>query len=222
MKATVNVGRRPQDAAFDPGTRTLYVANFGEDEPGTVSVVDTRACNARVTSGCGQTPKMLATGRGPIAVSVDPSSHAVYVADTLHATVSTLDGRTCNAVRADGCGRAPSSTATGYFPRDVLLDGPALYVTSSFDRTFHVLPTGDQSSSSSARHRFQQLERGGLGGGDEHLAAAVLELREEAGVDGHLRPRRRPRSARPRARSPRAPARRRRRSPHLRAPHRQR
>ena len=135
-KATVTVGRRPQDSAFDPGTRTLYVANFGEEEPGSVSVVDTRACNARVTSGCGQTPKTLATGRGPIAVSVDPDSHAVYTGDTLHATVSTLDGRTCNALRTDGCGRAPRSTATGYFPRDVLLDGPALYVTSSFDQTF--------------------------------------------------------------------------------------
>ena len=141
-KATVTVGRRPQDSAFDPGTSTLYVANFGEEEPGSVSVIDTRACNARVTSGCGQTPKTLATGRGPVAVSVDPESHEVYTGDSWHATVSTLDGRSCNALRTDGCGRAPRSTATGNFPRDVLLDGPALYVTSAFDRTVQILPVG--------------------------------------------------------------------------------
>jgi hypothetical protein len=35
-------------------------------------------------------------------------------------------------------------------------------------------------------HRLEQLERGGLGGRDEHLAPEVFELREEAGVDGHL------------------------------------
>jgi YVTN family beta-propeller protein len=140
--AAVTVGRRPQDLAFDAGTRTLYVANFGEDEPGTVSVIDTRACNARVTSGCAKTPATLASGRGPLAISVDPERHAVWVGDTLHATVSRLDGRTCNASRTDGCARAPSFTATALFPRDLLLVGDSLYVTSAFDRTVQILPAG--------------------------------------------------------------------------------
>src|SRR5262245_8896254 len=35
-------------------------------------------------------------------------------------------------------------------------------------------------------HRLEQLERGGLGGRDEDLAPEVLELGEEAGVDGDL------------------------------------
>ena len=142
-KATVTVGHHAQDVAFDPGTRTLYVANFGDEaEAGSVSVVDTRACNASVVSGCGQKPRALADGRGAIAVSVDPDTHAVYTADILHGTVSTLDGRTCNALRTDGCDQAPRYTATSFFPLDVLLDGGSLYVTSGFASTLEVLPVG--------------------------------------------------------------------------------
>src|SRR5436305_10185815 len=37
-----------------------------------------------------------------------------------------------------------------------------------------------------AGHGLEQLQRGGLGRRDEHLAVDVLELREEAGVDGDL------------------------------------
>ena len=37
-----------------------------------------------------------------------------------------------------------------------------------------------------AGHRLEQFERGGLGGGDEHFATEILELREEAGVHGDL------------------------------------
>src|ERR1700690_4215076 len=43
------VGNTPQDAAFDPASRTVYVANQNDD---TLSVVDARRCNARDTAGC--------------------------------------------------------------------------------------------------------------------------------------------------------------------------
>ena len=132
-RATVTVGTSPQDAAFDPGTRELYVANFGEEEgPGSLSVVDTHACNARIVSGCGQTPRTLPTGRGPLAVSVDPGTHDVYTADVFRGTVSVLEPGA----------RAPRSIATGFFPLDVLLNDGTLYVTSGFDRTLTVAPLG--------------------------------------------------------------------------------
>jgi DNA-binding beta-propeller fold protein YncE len=140
-RARIAVGTNTQDVAFDPGTRTLYVADFGGgDVPGRVSVVDTHACNARVASGCGQTPASLAAGRGTLNVVVDPASHAVFTTDILHGTVSRLDGRTCNALRTEGCGRAPQQSAVGWFPHQLLLDGPTLYVTSSFAGSIQVLP----------------------------------------------------------------------------------
>ncbi len=132
-KATVTTGAASQDAAFDPGTRTLYVANFGGDtDPGSVSAVDTRACNARTIAGCGQTPRTLAVGHGPISVTVDPASHVAYTADILHGTVSVLEPGA----------RAPRFIATSFFPLDVLLDGGKLYVTSGFARTLSVVPLG--------------------------------------------------------------------------------
>jgi DNA-binding beta-propeller fold protein YncE len=141
-KTTFAVGLGPQDLVLDPGARTLYVANFDSDGPGNLSVVDIRTCNAHDTSGCSRTHPRLAAQRGTLGIDVDPDTHAVYTADVLHASVSTLDGRTCNALRTDGCERVPRSRDTVFFPVRVLLDAPAhtLYVTSQYSRTIEVLP----------------------------------------------------------------------------------
>ena len=62
-------------------------------------------------------------------------------------TPCTPPSRRSTGARAMRCARTGAAArraprAAGYFPRDVLLDGAALYVTSSFDRTFQILPTG--------------------------------------------------------------------------------
>ena len=53
--ATLTVGPNPLFMAFDPTTSTLYVTITGGAE-NTIAVVNASTCNAKKTSGCGQTP----------------------------------------------------------------------------------------------------------------------------------------------------------------------
>jgi len=135
VKATVTVGRDPFDLGTDPATHTLYVANSASgEEPGSVSVVDTRACNVRDTSGCGQAPPRVATGFAPVDVTVDSETHRIYTADSGNATMSMIDATTCNAIRPTGCRRPARHVAVGFAPRDAALDpiSGTLYVASGF------------------------------------------------------------------------------------------
>jgi hypothetical protein len=64
-----NVGPAPIWLTFDPATRTLYVTNGltpDYDENNTVTVLDTRTCNAQNTSGCNQMPVATVTVPGPL------------------------------------------------------------------------------------------------------------------------------------------------------------
>ena len=94
--ASITVGPYPQRLALDPALHTLYVPNLAlSDQPGSVSVVDTRTCNAQQTSGCGQTPARVGLGIGSFGVAVDVLRHRVYTADFGNATVSRIDGTNC-------------------------------------------------------------------------------------------------------------------------------
>ncbi len=133
----VLVGSSPQDAAFDPATRTVYVANQGfNPTPGsvdTLSVVNARTCNARDVTGCGQTPPTVAAGSGPFAIGIDDATHTLYVADALSNTVSVINAATCNANDTSGCGQTPATLTVGQGPSAVVVD-PAtntIYVTNS-------------------------------------------------------------------------------------------
>jgi DNA-binding beta-propeller fold protein YncE len=100
--------------ALDEQTRTLYVANSGDN---TVSVIDAAACNARVHSGCGRPAPAIPVGISPRRVAVDELTNTVYVTNAGSDSVSMLDGRTCNGRVRTGCGPvvlAPGGTgATG-------------------------------------------------------------------------------------------------------------
>jgi DNA-binding beta-propeller fold protein YncE len=134
----VLVGSSPQDAVFDPATRTVYVANQGfNPTPGsvdTLSVVNARTCNARDTTGCGQTPATVAAGSGPFAIGIDDATHTLYVADAFsNNTVSVINTATCNAENTSGCGQTPATLTVGQGPSAVVVD-PAtdtIYVTNS-------------------------------------------------------------------------------------------
>ena len=110
----VLVGNTPQDAVFDPATDTVYVANQGGKGPSgsvnTLSVVDARTCNARDTSGCGQTPPTVAAGNGPFGIAIDDATHTIYVVDSTE-TVSVINAATCNAADTAGCGQTPATLA---------------------------------------------------------------------------------------------------------------
>jgi serine/threonine-protein kinase len=132
------VGQVPRGIAVDPATRTVYVVNrFGEGESGTVSVIDTRTCNARDTSGCGGTFPRVAAGRGSWGVAIDLPRHRAYTADFGNATLSRIDGTTCNALRTDGCDRPPLFAAIGSLPVDVVVDPTTrtLYADNAADST---------------------------------------------------------------------------------------
>ena len=75
---TISVGSGPVGEADDAAAHTLYVANTNDN---TVSVINTAACNATDTDGCGSTPTTVTIGNAPLALAIDRSSHTLYVAN---------------------------------------------------------------------------------------------------------------------------------------------
>ena len=89
--ATVIVENRPIALAVNPLTNKVYVANFGDSNPTggrilghTVSVID----------GYANTTATVAVGLNPGAVSVNPVTGKIYVANSLDGTVTVIDGAT--------------------------------------------------------------------------------------------------------------------------------
>ena len=80
--------------------RTVYVPNQPDHS---VSVVDGRDCNARDTSGCGQTPPTVAVGQAPLSIAIDDATHTVYVANQNDNTVSVINAATSNGHDSSGC-----------------------------------------------------------------------------------------------------------------------
>jgi YVTN family beta-propeller protein len=103
--ATVPVGGQPEEPAVDDATRTVYVSNAAD---GTVSVINSAACNATVTAGC--LKSLVATvpvGSLPAYLAVDQATDTVYVPNNNDNTVSVINGKTCNATITSGCGQTP-------------------------------------------------------------------------------------------------------------------
>ncbi len=116
---TIAVGPGPVDDAVDEKTDTVYVVALGSD---TVSVINGATCNAKVRSGCGQTPKTITVGDGPDGVVVDQATDTVYVTndgpggDNAGRTVSVINGATCNGQVTSGCGQTPATVTVGSAP----------------------------------------------------------------------------------------------------------
>jgi YVTN family beta-propeller protein len=115
----IKVGTSPDGLAFDGVTRSLYVANEGDN---TVSVIDTARCNVSNASGCGRPVATVHVGNGPVGVVVDQASHTAYVTDNGASTVSVIDTATCNAEMTSGCGQVPATVAAGDNPFGIALD----------------------------------------------------------------------------------------------------
>jgi DNA-binding beta-propeller fold protein YncE len=101
----IPVGDSPFAVRIDPGTHTLYVANFrGGELRGTITVVDTTRCRAGFTTGCQSIATTVTkVGRGLFDLGIDPATHQVFASSLNHASVSRIDGRTCNARVTSGC-----------------------------------------------------------------------------------------------------------------------
>jgi DNA-binding beta-propeller fold protein YncE len=140
--ATITVGDDPRVPAVDPGTDTIYVPNQASgDYAATVSVIDGATCNAEHHSGCHQRPRVISVGFGALNLAVDASTRRVYTTNLEDASVSVVDGTTCNSRHHGGCRKHPVQDAVGNYPFAIAVDPGAgsAYVVNS-DNTVSVLP----------------------------------------------------------------------------------
>jgi len=135
---TVVVARAPFGVAVDDATNTVYVLNNqGGGTDATLSTIDGARCDSAQTSGCVASPPTdLGPGRAPNGVALDLSTHTLYSANFLNATVSAIDLASPTAERA-----APRFSV-GSAPQGVVVDtaNHTVYVANSLDGTVSVLP----------------------------------------------------------------------------------
>jgi YVTN family beta-propeller protein len=117
---TVGVGSAPNGLVVDAGTHTLYTSNQNSNS---VSVANTEDCNGTVTSSCGETVSSVPLGANtdPQGVALDADTDTVYVADD-GGGISVINGATCNAVDASGCGAPLAKIADSAGPTALAVD----------------------------------------------------------------------------------------------------
>ena len=143
--ATVKVGSFPEGVALDQATDTVYVANnANSDAPASVSVINGSTCNGTHHSGCGQVAATAPAGRGAFGLAVDQAADKIIVASFADASVTLINGATCNATDTTGCGRTPAKKPAGSGPFWVAADGPAgtAYVSVGNRNELAVICTG--------------------------------------------------------------------------------
>ena len=143
--ATTTAGNDPQGVALDEVTDTVYVANnAGGDSPASVSVINGATCDGTDHSGCAHAPATAPAARGAFGLAVDQATDEILVAGFNDASVSILDGASCNAADTAGCGRAQAKTPAGSGPFWVALDNATgtAYVSQANDANLAVISTG--------------------------------------------------------------------------------
>ncbi len=136
--ATVPVGTQPWALTVDPVLHTVYVANDDDD---TLSVIDTSACEAADTSGCSHRPPTIQVGKGPQALTVDPTTGTLYVANTVDNTVSVIDASSCDGSDPSGCRHEPPVATVGADPSALAVDtaNSSVYVANEAAGTVSVV-----------------------------------------------------------------------------------
>ncbi len=121
------VGKGPSMLAVDAATHTIYVAN-GNNFSGTpvggntVSVIDSRHCNAKAVSRCRGPWPTVTVGNLPSGIAIDERTDTVYVTNVADGTVSVFNGATCNALDTAGCGQSPATVPVGSGPITAFAD----------------------------------------------------------------------------------------------------
>jgi DNA-binding beta-propeller fold protein YncE len=192
--ATLTVGPNPLFTAFDPTTGTLYVTITGGTE-NTIAVVNANTCNARSTSGCGQTPAVVtvpgATWNNDFGqasnIVLDTATHSLYIGDAAEGPVSFLDTGTCNGTSTSGCGQTPTTTATNGDSLTIDHTNHSVYVTNLVDETLSVFDSAtcnaaNTSGCSQTAGPFPNYLTGVAGAVDETTHTIYLGL----GVTGAL------------------------------------
>ena len=113
---TVTVGAGPTAVAVNRQTHTIYVANAGDGNSGTVSVINAATCNATSTAGCATPATLQVPGGNPDGIAVDTGTGTLYVATRTSSgpnLISVFNAATCNATRTTGCGQTPAMLKVG-------------------------------------------------------------------------------------------------------------
>jgi DNA-binding beta-propeller fold protein YncE len=196
---TVAVGTGPSALALDRETHTLYVANVDDN---TVSVLNTKLCNATQTAGCGQTPPVQAVGGAPSALGFSKRTSTVYVANgALNRegalvpngnTVSVMDAAACNAEHPQGCSAVPPpaipvGSQPGGYPQGLAVDQHTqnVYVANFNDDTLSVID-GKRCNAHHLSGCAQSAPTVQMGGGPPAVAVvrSVHTIYIADGVDG--------------------------------------
>ncbi len=106
--------------ALNQQTNTLYATNVNYDNQtaNTVYVINAATCDATNTTGCNQTPATVTVGQDPRGLAVDPATDTIYVVNHAQgdfaASVSVINGATCNGSDRSGCGQTPAVSPAGF------------------------------------------------------------------------------------------------------------
>jgi DNA-binding beta-propeller fold protein YncE len=97
--------------AIDAATHTLYAS---DPSSGTVKVINTAACNATRTAGCGQPAPAITIGPNPGPPALNPATRTLYVPyGNIANRVAVVNASTCNAQDTSGCAQAPAVATVG-------------------------------------------------------------------------------------------------------------
>ena len=162
--AEIPVGHpRAHVGAVDDATRTLYAA----DPPaGTVSVINTAACNATHTAGCAHRPPAITIGASPTTPVINTATQTLYVAyGSAGNRVAVINAATCNAARTAGCGQTPAVIQVGA--------GTAVLAVSAATDTIYAPNSGSSFSGDTMSVINGATCDGTSHSGCSHLAATV-------------------------------------------------
>ena len=139
--STVDVGPNPDALVVDRPSHTIYVDVGLHDRLGSLVMIDGSACNASVTTGCGQSPPTTPIGSSSIWIAENQATRTVYALNQEDSNVSVIDAATCNATRRRGCRKTPRAMASGFNAGGVDVDPSTgtVYATSQNNGTVSVL-----------------------------------------------------------------------------------
>jgi YVTN family beta-propeller protein len=116
---TVAVGAQPWALTVDVALHTVFVINNWDD---TISAINTTTCSATDATGCSQETPTSQVGPGPQAITLDPTTGTMYVANFVDSTVSVVDASGCDAPSSGGCRDVPPIATVGAFPSALAVD----------------------------------------------------------------------------------------------------
>jgi len=160
--------------AVNQATDSLYATQTGT---GTLAVFNAATCNATDTSGCGQTPATVTVGSFPEGVAVDQATDTVYVANNVDggdapASVSVINGATCNGTDHTGCGQVLATAPVGRGAFGVAVDQTANeIVVATFNEASVRLINGDTCNATDTTGCSRMPVRKPAGSGSLWVAA---------------------------------------------------